>query len=98
MEWESVLKYNVSKAMGSWENNAINYNSGWRLGRKLFLPAAGLRYYGDGALNARGSTGYYWTSTAMGVDNAWFLGLTSEDASLNSSYRAGGRSIRCIAE
>jgi uncharacterized protein (TIGR02145 family) len=62
------------------------------------LPAAGYRYYYDGALNDRGDFGYYWSSTEDGSDAAWLLYFDSSNAYTYSDYRTYGRSVRCVAE
>jgi hypothetical protein len=65
---------------------------------KLFLPAAGSRWSTKGEINEAGSDGYYWGST---VDNfyAYLLHFKNDhDIHLGRSYRAGGFSVRCVAE
>jgi uncharacterized protein (TIGR02145 family) len=98
MEWEGVLEHNTSKKVGSWENNATNYTSGRFFGRKLFLPAAGYRYYTYGALSYRGDYGVYWSSSENGSIKAWDLDFNSGYANTYDGNRSYGRSVRCIAE
>jgi uncharacterized protein (TIGR02145 family) len=63
------------------------------------LPAAGYRFYLNGAKGYIGSNGGYWTSTENGSDNAWYLIFGSSEAdTLNDYNRSYGFSVRCIAE
>ena len=64
----------------------------------LFLPAAGYRYYGNGALYFKGEDGYYWSSTPIGT-YAHYLFFYSNDVNPNvNPHRAFGFSVRCVAE
>ncbi|MDB9954757.1 fibrobacter succinogenes major paralogous domain-containing protein [Flavobacteriaceae bacterium] len=62
----------------------------------LKLPVAGFRYHDTGTLTSVGTYGYYWSSTFTGT-NAHILRFYS-DASMSSSYRTRGYSVRCIKE
>jgi hypothetical protein len=64
----------------------------------LFLPAAGCRYYYNGAVDYPGTDGLYWSSTVTNF-GSHYLNLGSEGvyASSNGS-RALGFSVRCVAE
>ena len=66
-------------------------------GASLFLPAAGYRYYSNGALNGAGTLGYYWSSTPNG-SSAYYLYFLSGTFNVYGYYRATGRSVRCVAE
>jgi uncharacterized protein (TIGR02145 family) len=63
----------------------------------LFLPAAGWRGHGSGALYHVGTRGYYWSSNASGMD-ARHLTFVSSSVSVNYFSRANGFSVRCVAE
>jgi uncharacterized protein (TIGR02145 family) len=72
-------------------------NAAGAWGSVLKLPVAGYRRYSTGALISVGSRGYYWSSTVSGTD-ACLLRFVSSVAYMNSDYRAGGFSVRCIKE
>jgi len=61
----------------------------------LKLPLAGYRRFSNGMLISVGSRGYYWTSTVSG-DKASHLRFDSSTATMSSSNRAFGFSVRCI--
>ena len=63
----------------------------------LALPVAGSRFFSSGSLGNVGSYGYYWSGTADG-SFARFLFFSSSNASLGSSTRANGFSVRCLKE
>ncbi|MDR1591693.1 MAG: fibrobacter succinogenes major paralogous domain-containing protein, partial [Prevotellaceae bacterium] len=82
-----------------WTNSATNYSTGLKIGDALVLPAAGLRGYSNGSLNYRGSTGYYWSSTANGA-RGYYLNFYSDGQGTGSGSgdRSYGYSVRCVAE
>jgi len=71
-------------------------------GNSLFLPAAGLRYYSDGALFDAGEDGCYWSSTAYKhyETHAYYLYFYSDNAEWDWDYfnRSYGFSVRAVAE
>jgi uncharacterized protein (TIGR02145 family) len=75
-----------------------SYDAGVKFGDELMLPAAGNRSNGDGALFSRGYFGLYWSSTEYDSSGAWNLGFGSSDAGMYYYFRAGGLSVRCVAE
>jgi len=58
---------------------------------------AGFRIYSDATLRVVGSYGLYWSSTVNGA-NAGVLVIEELNANVFSSYRANGRSVRCIQD
>jgi uncharacterized protein (TIGR02145 family) len=62
----------------------------------LFLPAAGYRHI-EGWFDTMGRNGHYWSSTSGGVGASY---LYTSDVSFNMKtyFRAGGISVRCVAE
>lgn len=62
----------------------------------IFLPAAGLGFYGD--LYSAGSSGGYWSITFYGDDYAWNLGFYSGDVGTSYDSRYGGYSVRPVSE
>ena len=59
-------------------------------------------YSGDvygGSLDYRGSSGYYWSSTARNYNHAYYLNLGSSYVGPGTNYsgKYGGNSLRCIA-
>jgi uncharacterized protein (TIGR02145 family) len=79
----------------SWSSN----NAAGAFASSLKLPVAGHRYYDDdyGSLSGVGSSGYYWSSTLDGSDSRR-LGFGSSNAVTHGSYRAGGKSVRCLKD
>ena len=63
----------------------------------LSIPFTGYYYWSNGALNDRGSYGYFWSSTAYSTSNARSLdfgaSLISPQSSGNKVY---GFSVRCV--
>ncbi|GHT31256.1 hypothetical protein FACS189434_00700 [Bacteroidia bacterium] len=64
----------------------------------LFLPAAGGRGNSDGTLFYAGSSGYYWSSTQYGSNNAYALFFFSGGAGWSYCSRSYGFSVRAVAE
>jgi uncharacterized protein (TIGR02145 family) len=66
----------------------------------VFLPAAGRRYYNNGAWYGMGENGFYASSTPRGSGGQsfqlyfWMNGVYPNDY----DYRAAAVSIRCVAE
>jgi len=69
-------------------------------GNSIFLPAVGWRNSPRGALLVAGDDGVYWSSTFIGTANAWGLGFVRGSVSAGTVIliRAGGSSVRCVAE
>jgi len=67
-------------------------------GNSIFLPAAGFRFYYDGALCNAGYGGYYWSSTVYDAYYAYYLFFGSGYAYLGYYYRGNGFSVRPVAE
>ena len=63
----------------------------------LKLPMAGFRSLINGGLATVGTNGYYWSSTASGSDSR-NLDFSSSVASMGTSSRAYGSSVRCIKD
>ena len=62
----------------------------------LKLPMGGFRG-STGALSNVGNHGRYWTSTVSGF-NSRYLAFDSSSASIGTSRRSAGRSVRCIKD
>ncbi|MFV0471115.1 MAG: hypothetical protein ACK5L7_03640 [Paludibacteraceae bacterium] len=75
----------------SWSSN----NAAGALASPLKLPLAGHRNYSSGALGNVGSYSYYWSSTVNGT-LARILYFYSGHATMYSSNRTYGFSVRCI--
>jgi hypothetical protein len=58
---------------------------------------AGYRHYSVGSLGGVGSRGDYWSSSVSGAD-ARKLYFISSTASMSTSYRAYGFSVRCLKD
>ena len=63
----------------------------------LKLPATGSRSYGSGSINPPGGSGNYWSSTVSG-DYSRSLGFNNNSASVGTSNRGFGLSVRCIKD
>jgi len=77
----------------SWSSN----NAAGAFASPLKLPVAGYRFSSDGSLLNVGSNGYYWSSTVNGT-YARGLYFFSSNATIASSYRANGFSVRCLKD
>ena len=62
----------------------------------VFLPAAGNRI-GDSVFNVQ-YCGYYWSATEYDGNNAYFLYLYSDRASMINLSRYNGRSVRLVKD
>jgi uncharacterized protein (TIGR02145 family) len=105
-EWTAVhsdSNNNVTRT-GTFATSNTNYGSALHYGtavdpKLLTLPAAGSRYFTNGALNSRGNTGDYWSSTENGSDAYDFYFHSSNVyPATGSDDRTHGFSVRCIAE
>ena len=99
-QWDGVIANNTPTNVGTFSNSFTNYGAGKKFGDQLMLPAAGGRYYFNGALGGRGYGGGYWSSSEYGSDYAWYLDLGSSSSSAYTDYahRTFGASVRCVAE
>ena len=103
-ELRGVLNNNTLKRVGTWANSSTNYGTAIYFrnatdGRTLMLPTAGFRYLQDGTLGNRGSDGNVWSSSGVTDATAYSLGFYSNTIDVyNNSNRAGGESVRCIAQ
>jgi uncharacterized protein (TIGR02145 family) len=97
-QWDGVIANNTPTSVGSFNTSATNYGAGRKFGDQLMLPAAGSRFSDDGALNGRGGSGGYWSSTEFDNSGAWYLVFSSSDAYTNLDFRTFGLSVRCVAE
>jgi len=84
-EWETE--------QASWSSD--DYNGAFS--SPLKLPAAGLRFYGNGSIGEVGSSGNYWSSTVDG-NSSLGLGFGIDGAGMGPGFRAFGSSVRCINE
>ena len=102
-EWAAVNSHNTDFRTGTFNNSATNYGVALHYGpdtitKLLTLPAAGYRTSTTGALNSRGTTGRYWSSTESS-SNAYSLYFSSSNViPASSNPRSRGFSVRCIAE
>jgi putative lipoprotein len=69
------MRSNESNMSSSPAQGAPTYKDSY-----FFLPALG--YYGYGAINEMGSTGYYWTSTRTPDDTNWAYRLKFDSSSI----------------
>ncbi len=77
----------------SWSSS----NAAGAFASPLKLTLAGNRHRSNASLDDVGSYGAYWTSTTNGM-LARYIYFTSGVASMNSSFRAYGYSVRCIKD
>jgi uncharacterized protein (TIGR02145 family) len=65
----------------------------------VFFPAAGCRGIDrDGTLYVAGTGGHYWSVTEDDSNFAYHVTFNSGLAFMGNSYRAYGRSVRCVSE
>ena len=63
----------------------------------VFLPTAGIRYYGSGVSDVQYSADY-WSATDIEFDNAFYLSFDSDEVYVGSYNRYGGRSVRLVKD
>lgn len=100
-QWEGVIANNTKTDLGTFSttyNNYTNYGVGKKFGDKLMLPMAGYTYASNGGIASRGRYAYYWSSTADGTEDAWYLDLYRNGAEIGINTRTGGCPVRCIAQ
>ncbi|WP_299578315.1 hypothetical protein [uncultured Sunxiuqinia sp.] len=86
-EWE-----NADAAPQFWTNSADAYHS------ELKLHQAGLLAYNTGALQNRGTYGYYWSSDRYNSTNGNYLYIYSGSSSVTYSNKANAFPVRCIRD
>lgn len=65
----------------------------------VFFPAAGCRYYSDGAVYGAGERGYVWLSSSSSQNNAYYLYFYSSFVSSQYSYyRSYAHSVRPVRD
>ncbi len=74
-----------------------SYNAAGALASPLKLPMAGYRHRSNGAVDAVGSFGDYWSSTVSGTRSR-YLAFDSSTAFMNTYDRAYGFSVRCLKD
>ncbi len=77
----------------SWSMN----NSAGAIASPLKLPMAGFRLGSTGLLKNVSTNGVYWSSTIIGT-NSQYLGFNTSSASMATSARTLGYSVRCIKD
>jgi uncharacterized protein (TIGR02145 family) len=94
-EWEAVIDNTLNPQSipigSSWEAAPTNFSSGRNFGPKLFLPAAGCRYYD---IIDRGKKGHYQSSN---YPRQLIFEEVSTSTELLASWQLGS-SVRCIKE
>jgi uncharacterized protein (TIGR02145 family) len=101
-EWVAVINSNSPSRTGT-NGTTAEFGSALHFGqsgKQLTLPAAGRREIGGGDLRRRDSSGFYWSSTENGNDEAFYLGFDERIIFTSSPdrIRRYGYSVRCIAE
>ena len=84
-----------------WETERASWSSNEASGAfasPLKLPVAGYRSRSDGSLLNLGFIGWYWSATVTGSYSSRSLYFVSDSASIFSSGRAYGFSVRCIED
>jgi uncharacterized protein (TIGR02145 family) len=78
------------------QDNLSVFSNLKKLGDDLMLPIAGQRNYTyNGLLSARGTSGYYWSSTGYNENNSRYVSFSSVNSSIITSVRRIGLSVRC---
>jgi len=102
-EAQSLIDATIAAEIWQW--TTINGVNGRILGtdeNTIFLPAAGVRFYDDGFINALGIEGYYWCNSALmmygnlfGFDSEFIFGTCGFGG---YTVRSNGYPLRCVAE
>ena len=102
-EWQQIIKTTAP----------VNNNFTWVSGSEFttgvritpvdgtvaaYLPAAGTRGTGTGALDFRGNNGYYWSSTQYSGSYAYCMYVNSAGRFTYGPPKSNGSSVRCVAE
>lgn len=90
-QWEELKKY------CTWEWNGNGYNISGDGGKFIVLPAAGCGS-GSSSVNYAGESGFYWSSTPSGSEEAWELGLNSGRVFMYSTNRCYRQSVRLVQD
>ncbi|CAI9428926.1 Fibrobacter succinogenes major paralogous domain [Candidatus Ornithobacterium hominis] len=85
-EWNQLL-YAVGRGSQMWSQNKLPN-----------LAAAGYHRYNNGSLSNKGSSGYYWSSSASYSFYAHYMNFGSGRSSTFGDDRARGHSVRCIKD
>ncbi|MDR1882670.1 MAG: hypothetical protein LBR26_07800, partial [Prevotella sp.] len=94
----------ASSSDGTWVNSTKNYPGYTKNEGNVFFPASGFRQAGgDGEyyyLTNVGSSGFYWSSSALGYYDAYNLSFFYNETlhENNSSDRYQAYPVRCVAE
>lgn len=100
-EWIAIGAGQSSVSGTTWDSSNLRLAiTGKESGKSLFLPAAGIRYGGNGGSDLQGKNGYYWSSSVQSNSTyAFFVNLSSTGKlDANTNRRADGYSVRCIQE
>jgi uncharacterized protein (TIGR02145 family) len=102
MPTKDELIYFMSHLSSTWTTKSGIYgreftNAG---GHRLFLPAAGRRFYRDGSLSVQTFYGYYWSATPhhLADSDANMMYFYSNSIAVMSGLRTYGYSVRCVKE
>ena len=105
--WQSVSGVNNPCPSGyrlptltEWDSERLSWTANSSVGAygsPLKLPLTGHRSWYDGSFFSVGSVGYYWSSSVTG-NNSNSLIFHSGSASMNTSSRRNGFSVRCIKD
>jgi uncharacterized protein (TIGR02145 family) len=82
------------------EWTTVNGVAGRQFGRgknSIFLPAAGLRNYSNGA-DDRGTIGLYWSKRMNNTYGAYGMTFDSSSGGIYNDVRSYGFSVRCVSE
>ena len=79
----------------TWTWTGMGYRVTGVNNKSIVLPAAGYRSC-DGIVYSVGSSGYYWSSTPNGSENAWDLYFNSGKVDMHDVSRCSGLSVRLV--
>jgi hypothetical protein len=85
-EWENV------DSEGGWSNSTIAYAS------PLKMHTAGRLYNTSGALSARGTAGYFYSSMQSSSNYGATLSMTASSSTMNTFFKSMGFSLRCVKD
>lgn len=94
-------KYRRGLDQGTQLKSDINWTIGKGTNESGFSAfPAGKRSGHTGSFSTAGINTYWWTATSMGLDYAWYRGLSSDSPDVYRHYmvRSAGLSVRCVSD
>lgn len=97
--WTLPTGCSFTSGMNGWSTNSYDATAWAKMeaAGAVFLPTAGRRY--GSTVNIVGSYGGYWSSTAYGVNNTWYVNFYEDEVNPDGNHlRYYGQSVRLVCE